>query len=129
MLLIYIIYGYYSICGKRNKLLKWYSNILGKLLRLPLCPSPKKIIYYWSYSLSKRSGESRPEISLFNAQENGAGGANENYWTLFYRCTRLKNWFWYIRTPGGKLMITACCQIIVILRYFWSVFFKLLQIY
>ena len=30
MFLIYIINGYYIICGGRNMRLKWYNNILGK---------------------------------------------------------------------------------------------------
>ena len=76
-----------------------------------------------------RSGQSGLEISLFNAQENGVGGNNKNCWNLFYRCTGLKICFWYICTPGRKLGKTACCQIIVFLRLFSSVFRILLRFY
>ena len=76
-----------------------------------------------------RSGQSGLEISLFNAQENGVGGNNKNCWKLFYRCTGLKICFWYICTPGRKLGKTACCQIIVFLRLFSSVFRILLRFY
>ena len=60
---------------------------------------------------------------------NGVGGNNKNCWNLFYRCTGLKICFWYICTPGRKLGKTACCQIIVFLRLFSSVFRILLRFY
>merc|ERR1711989_204910 len=59
---------------------------------------------------------------------NGVGGNNKNCWNLFYRCTGLKICFWYICTPGGKLGITACCQIIVFLRLFFISFSHITQI-
>ena len=53
-----------------------------------------------------------PRNMILVAKENGVGGgANENCWILFYRCIRLKKWFWCVSPPGRKIGKTGCCQI------------------
>ena len=109
-----------------------FTNLLSKLaFSLPyqlnmtgMVGSPPKTLLNWRNvivcflfpnKLTNRSVTCCPELLVFFARENGLGGANENFWILFYTCTRLKKWFWYIRAFGGKIGITACCQITTIL--------------
>ena len=96
--------------------LKWSAKDTSLLVKIPR--SVREICF---------SRRLRKMILL--RRVNGVGGNNKNCWNLFYRCTGLKICFWYICTPGRKLGKTACCQIIVFLRLFSSVFRILLRFY
>ena len=46
--------------------------------------------------------QSLETVFLAKERVGGEGGANENFWILFYRCAELKKIFQYVPAPGGK---------------------------